>query len=108
MVLTKPEPDLSDKKIEFPLEKDILAFGQLLAATSRGEDICARLGELEFLTLFHGEQFQAESKIVRIGQNWLLKDPLLKLSYSYATSIAGDTSLEILNRLDQIPLVTDA
>ncbi len=108
MVLAKPKPELRDQKIDFQLEKDILAFGQLLAVTSRGEDICARLGEMEFLTLFHGDQFQAESKIVRIGHNWLLKEPLLKLSFSYATSIAGDTSLEILNRLDRIPLVADA
>ncbi len=104
IVLNKSLVAEANEGTESGIEREILEFGQLLKTTSRGEDICARVGELEFLILFHGDQLQAELILRRIGEKWSLKLRDLEFYSSYVISILGESGLELLNRLDLIPI----
>ena len=105
MVLRERLLAVDEEIIKFDPRREILEFGQLLRRASRAEDVCARVGEREFLNLIHGDQIQSESIVLRIIKNWSLEDRRLKLFTSCVTSTHGELGLDILNRLDLIELV---
>lgn len=90
-------------------EVEVLSFSHTLHRLSRAEDICSRMGNLEFLTLLHGNESVAKNLIERVRSAWstdLLTHAgpgylsRVTLASSQLSSLAGEHSLEFLNRLD--------
>jgi GGDEF domain-containing protein len=76
---------------------DIVAFADVLSNSARAEDLIARIGEFEFALFVRGDLSVVEKFIARI-------DFAIEISYACVAPIAGEATLELLNRLDQIEL----
>jgi GGDEF domain-containing protein len=76
----------------------ILAFSELLKNSIRVEDLCARLGRFEFTLILRAGHEVASILAQRVLQEW--KNELFTCKSSYISAIAGESSLELLNRLD--------
>jgi GGDEF domain-containing protein len=94
-------------------EIGILHFSETLIRLSRGEDLCARIGEYEFVILLRGSDSVARSFIERVMKNWLSAGEVTGLdrpssypdfSSSHLSSQVGENALDFLNRLDRRPL----
>lgn len=93
-------------------EEEVLCFAQTLTRLSRDEEVCARMGELEFICIIHGIEIAAQSFIERITRSYrpdlierneaILANPL-RLVTSSLVSHPHETALELLNRLDSEP-----
>jgi GGDEF domain-containing protein len=90
-------------------EREILVLAQTLHSETRGEDICARMGDAEFLILLIGykgspeifiERFLVHLKNERDRDMKLALIPHLEYRFSFRTSLSHDSSLEFLNQLD--------
>jgi GGDEF domain-containing protein len=79
-------------------EVAILAFSELLKNNIRVEDLCARLGRFEFTLILRAGHEVASILAQRVLQEW--KNELFTCKSSYISAIAGESSLELLNRLD--------
>ena len=79
-------------------EVAILAFSELLKNSIRVEDLCARLGRFEFTLILRAGHEVASILAQRVLQEW--KNELFTCKSSYISAIAGESSLELLNRLD--------
>lgn len=93
---------------EFDIE--VLSFSQTLTRLTRAEDICSRIGDLEFLVLLRGNDLVAMQLIERVALAWM--GDLTKhagtdyqgrvaLEHSHLQHNADESALEFLNRLDQ-------
>lgn len=90
-------------------EEVILSFAHTLTRLCREEDLCARLGELEFVSILHGAELAALRLIARISESWredlarrrtaMDLDSIL-LATSSVVSRPMESSLELLDRLD--------
>jgi GGDEF domain-containing protein len=116
----------SGRNVEHSLSKrpssarEILLFSHSLTHVTREEDICARMGEVEFLCSMNTSNFQVEAFVERLIQEWKAeiaretkrftysgsRDGELRLSYSGVKSLNAETVLELLDRLDRAPLET--
>jgi GGDEF domain-containing protein len=76
---------------------EIVAFADVLTNSARTEDLIARIGEFEFALLVRGDLTVVEKFIARI-------DFAMEVSYACVAPNAGEATLELLNRLDQIEL----
>ena len=76
---------------------EIVAFADVLSNSARAEDLIARVGEFEFALLVRGDTKVVDKFIARI-------DFKIEISYACVTPKAGEVTLELLNRLDQIEL----
>jgi GGDEF domain-containing protein len=76
---------------------EIVAFADVLTNSARTEDLIARIGEFEFALLVRGDITVVEKFIARI-------DFAIEVSYACVAPNAGEATLELLNRLDQIEL----
>ena len=76
---------------------EIVAFADALTNSARAEDLIARIGQFEFALLVRGDLTVVEKFIARI-------DIDLEISYACVAPKAGEVTLELLNRLDQIEL----
>ncbi|CAM8623161.1 hypothetical protein [Candidatus Planktophila dulcis] len=76
----------------------ILAFSEILKSNIRVEDLCARLGRFEFTLILRAGLEVAEILSERVLQEW--KNELFICKSSYVSAIVGESSLELLNRLD--------
>ena len=85
-------------------EEKVFDFAEVLSEASRVEDLCARLGEYEFAILLRGSQSVAVSFIDRVIQRWKQESIYVKFWSSMVESQAGESPLELLNRLDGNPL----
>lgn len=87
-------------------EVAILSFAEILKASIRSEDLCARLGQLEFTLILKGSSEIATSLAERVLRSWMFEG--FVSHYSVLTVNRGESSLEILNRLDnqELRLVT--
>ncbi|WP_190279084.1 diguanylate cyclase domain-containing protein [Candidatus Planktophila versatilis] len=87
-------------------EVAILSFAEILKASIRSEDLCARLGQLEFTLILKGSSEIATSLAERVLRSWMFEG--FGSHYSVLTVNRGESSLEILNRLDnqELRLVT--
>ena len=79
-------------------EVAILSFAELLKANCRAEDLCARLGRFEFTLILRAGRDVALSLMQRLLGQWQSEEFTCKSSCIAAR--AGESSLEILNRLD--------
>ena len=79
-------------------EVAIISFAEYLKSVTRAEDLCARLGEFEFILIVRGARDVGERLSQRVLSGWKLESFTCKSSL--ISSQPGDGSLEILNRLD--------
>jgi diguanylate cyclase (GGDEF)-like protein len=96
-------------------ERHVVSFAQLLTIYSRDEDVCARMGELEFVCILHGAEEASQSFVSRISSHWhkmetsanaVTVDILVRLEAASLVSNFGESALDLLNRLDFVPLTT--
>ncbi len=76
----------------------ILAFSEILKSNIRVEDLCARLGRFEFTLILRAGLEVAAILSERVLQEW--RNELFICKSSYVSAIVGESSLELLNRLD--------
>ena len=76
---------------------EIVEFADALTNSARAEDLIARIGQFEFALLVRGDLTVVEKFVARI-------DIDLEISYACVAPKAGEVTLELLNRLDQIEL----
>ena len=95
-------------------EMEILNFSETLTRLSRREDMCARIGEREFAILLRGPERVAMNFIERVNSKWIVAieasladggTAYLDFLSAHVVSQAGESALELLNRLDCQPLV---
>lgn len=94
--------------------EDVIAFAHALTLLSRDEDVCARMGEREFVCILHGGEDAARNYIERIASSWHrdnerkrpdVSEPSLRLDFASLNSTAEENVLALLNRLDSQPLL---
>jgi GGDEF domain-containing protein len=79
-------------------EVTILTFAELLKSNTRAEDLCARLGRFEFTLILRAGEDVARSLLMRVLQQW--ENETFACKSSFIPAKLGESSLEILNRLD--------
>jgi GGDEF domain-containing protein len=84
-------------------EVAILSFAELLKSCIRAEDLCARLGRFEFTLILRAGEDVAQSLSRRVLEQW--KNDLFICKSSSIPAKSGESSLEILNRLDNQELL---
>lgn len=94
--------------------EEIIAFAHDLTIFSRDEDICARMGEREFVCVLRGSEDAVGNYVHRIASSWrqtyeskdlATSDHCLKLCFSSLSSTVEENVLTLLNRLDSQPLL---
>ncbi|MDA2962912.1 MAG: hypothetical protein O3A27_04040 [Actinomycetota bacterium] len=87
--------------------EDILRFSCELRTLTRSHDCIGRLGVNECVILMSDGEIAAQQLITRLGSTpSLCVNETLQISLSMATSLRGESALELLNRLDLAPLST--
>ena len=89
---------ITESDIDSRYEVAILSFAEILKASIRSEDLCARLGQLEFTLVIKASSDAATSLAQRVLGS--LKIESFDCYYSVVTADNSESSLEILNRLD--------
>jgi GGDEF domain-containing protein len=84
-------------------EVAILSFAELLKASCRAEDLCARLGRFEFTLILRAGRDVARTLSQRVLQQW--KSDICICKSSFIVASPGESPLEILNRLDNQELL---
>lgn len=87
-------------------ESAILSFAEVLKASTRAEDLCARLGIFEFTLILKGAEDVAQSLARRVLNAWAEEN--FTCQFSIVAVKNGESSLEILNRLDNQELSSGA
>ncbi len=90
-------------------ESEVIRFAHILTRFSRDEDVCARMGEWEFVCILHGREDASSIYMSRIMVAWsgesssggrLAGSPSLRLGMASLVCIPGENALGFLNRLD--------
>ena len=82
-------------------DETLISFAHLLSLSFRLEDYKARLGEKEFLVLVQGNEVLSQQISQRLIANWAIEGtPDIGIGYSCVTYQAGESALEVMNRLD--------
>ncbi len=98
-----------------PDDLEIVRFANILVRLSRVEDLCARIGEREFIVLLYGGESVAQGYIERIlkesrtskARTDMDDDSFdLRLGVSCSSSGVDQSALELLQDLDHEPLIT--
>ncbi len=100
LCLLRIELALTERK-----EASIVEFAHALTISSRSEDICARIGEYEFVVVLRGDSAASEIFLKRIVDQWHLTTHPGDLSISWVMAQAGENPLTLLNRLDCEPVI---
>ena len=79
-------------------EVAILSFAEFLKSVTRAEDLCARLGQLEFTLILKGGREIGDHLSQRVVTGWKMDS--FSCKSALVTAQRGESSLEILNRLD--------
>jgi GGDEF domain-containing protein len=79
-------------------EVAIISFAEFLKSVTRTEDLCARLGQLEFTLILKGTHDVGNHLARRVVTGWKMDS--FTCRSSLVSSQLGESSLEILNRLD--------
>jgi GGDEF domain-containing protein len=91
--------ELQENEIQQSIyEVTILSFAELLKSNIRAEDLCARLGRFEFTLILRAGEDVARSLLMRVLQQW--ENEIFMCKTSFTPAKLGESSLEILNRLD--------
>lgn len=108
---TDPKATVDEFNSDSLYEDAILSFAQTLKRLCREEDLCARMGEMEFVSILHGAELAALRLISRISESWRAdfarrrtpsdRDAIL-LAASSVVSRPMESSLELLDRLDSM------
>lgn len=85
-------------------ESAVLSFAELLKSSIRSEDLCARLGLLEFTLILKSSSLVGVALAERILSGWELEG--FSCNFSILEVTPKESSLEILNRLDNQELRT--
>ena len=94
-------------------ESELLHFAEALTTLTRQEDLCARMGDREFLVIFRAPASFAILFLERLAKKWAIsiqkessagRIHLPDFSATHLFSQLGESSLELLNRLDREPL----
>lgn len=83
-------------------EAAIITFAEIIKTATRSEDLCARLGRLEFTMIVKGQIQIAEAIADRVCSNW--QEASFFCKASVISTNGSVSSLEILNRLDGAPV----
>lgn len=92
----------------------IINFAYSLTRLSRDEDVCARMGEREFVCILRGDGNAAQIYVSRIVSSWREENSpgggsevglSLRLDVASVVSASGENALELLNRLDLETLI---
>lgn len=83
-------------------EAAIINFAEIIKTATRSEDLCARLGRLEFTMIVKGHIQIAEAIADRVCSNW--QEASFFCKASVISTNGSVSSLEILNRLDGAPV----
>jgi len=106
-----------ESNLQLPDDMEILKFADILLRLTRGEDLCARMGEMEFIVLLFAPQPVAKNYIQRVSREWNVSSAerndweshiSVKIIASCLTSQSGQSALELLQNLDHIPLTSYA
>ena len=108
------DPHDDESTTYFECEEEVIDFAQTLTDLSRGEDLCARMGELEFVCVLHGLEEASKSFVSRISLRWheakvahtasqVRND--LSLLVASLVSKPNESALEFLSRLDLEPTI---
>jgi GGDEF domain-containing protein len=92
------------QKTDSEYESAILSFAEALKASTRSEDLCARLGKFEFTLIFKGAVDVAHSLAERVIAAWA--EDNFQCQFAIIAVKSGESSLEILNRLDNQELIS--
>ena len=79
-------------------EVAILSFAEFLKSVTRAEDLCARLGQLEFTLILKGTCEVGGHLSERVVDGW--KMDAFSCKSALVSAQRGESPLEILNRLD--------
>jgi GGDEF domain-containing protein len=90
--------------LNFQKEVDVVNFSEAIVRATRGEELVARLGEFECAVLVRGNENAAENLLQRIALNCTLQESALRFTTSHISSRAGESALDLLNRLDTLVL----
>ncbi len=85
---------------DFEHDREILKFAQILSSSTRGDDVCARMGQKEFLVLFSGGALDIKIFITRIVTQWSKRKRNHILVSSSLLACSKESPLDFLNRLD--------
>lgn len=83
---------------ESKYEVEILAFAELIKSATRPEDLCARLGKYEFTMIVKADQSVGRALTQRVLSGW--NSEQFNCLSAQVMVKQGESSLEILNRLD--------
>lgn len=115
LILSADTKDDPADTMPSPDDLEIIEFADILVRLSRVEDLCARIGEKEFIVLLYGGEFVAKGYVERILKEWRSLEEVtdmgedavrLTLSVSHSSSRVGQNALELLQDLDIKPVHT--
>jgi GGDEF domain-containing protein len=87
-------------------DETLIAFADLISNSFRLEDYKARLGEREFVVLIQGNEDLSLQISQRLIARWAIEGtPSVRIGYSCATYVLGESALEVMNRLDNCELL---
>ena len=87
----------------------LVAFSEIAGRALRLEDHIARMGTNNFVVLITGDNYVAEQVCARISSQWTLEGiPDIFLLYAWVSHEAGESALDLLNRLDGQTLKTNS
>jgi GGDEF domain-containing protein len=89
---------ITESDIDSRYEVAVLSFAEILKASIRSEDLCARLGQLEFTLMIKASSDAATSLAQRVLGSSQMDS--LDCYFSVVTTNYSESSFEILNRLD--------
>ena len=102
------EPGAADSGLKTnPIyDETLIAFADLISHSFRLEDYKARLGEREFVVLIQGSEELSQQISQRLITRWAIEGtPGVGIGYSWATYLAGESALDVMNRLDNCELL---
>ena len=84
-------------------EQSILSFAETIKNQTRAEDLCARLGQYEFTMIVKAGVDVGRNLSRRVMESWRSDD--FVCTQSLVQAAHGESSLELLNRLDNEELL---
>lgn len=80
-------------------ELALLNLSRTLLKVSRAEDFLTRLGNVEFILIFHGHNSEVDYLVKRLEDNW--QDQQFNLLYSSVKFHLYEGQLSLLRRMDE-------
>lgn len=97
------EFDLTGAERASKYELSILSFAETIKNQTRAEDLCARLGQYEFTMIVKAGVDVGRNLSRRVLESWRSDD--FVCTQSLVQAAYGESSLELLNRLDNEELL---